>query len=85
MPIASENKSWTRNGMANGSEMSTTGNGNVNSGDIWVPNTVAYCLATLTRSGGTMPMQWDDSHFDIVLSARKALNIAARALSRLCF
>lgn len=38
--------------MTDGSEMTTTGDGNVNSGDVWVPDTVAYRLATPTQSGG---------------------------------
>ena len=38
--------------MTDGSEMTTTGDRNVNSGDFWVPNTMTYRLATLTRSGG---------------------------------
>ena len=42
--------------MTDGSEVTTTGDGNVNSGGVWVPDTVAYRLATLTQSGGTLSM-----------------------------
>jgi len=52
--IVSENKGRPGDGMANGSEMTTTGEGNVNSGDAWVPDAIAYCLAMLTLSGGTL-------------------------------
>jgi len=65
--------------------MTTTCKGNVNSGDAWMPDTVAYRLAVLTRSGGTLSTRWDESYFEIVLSALKASNIATRALPRLCF
>ena len=71
--------------MTNGGEMTATGDGNVNSGDVWVPDTVAYRLATLTWSDGTLSMRRNDSYFEIVLSALKASNIATRALSRLYF
>ena len=85
MPIASENKSRTRSGVTDGSEMTTTSDGNVDSGDVRVPDTVAYRLATLTWSGGALSKRWNDSYFEIVLSVLKASNIARRALSRLCF
>lgn len=52
VPIASKDKSRTRNGVTDGSEVTTTGDGNVNPGGVWVPDTVAYRLATPTRSGG---------------------------------
>jgi hypothetical protein len=55
--IASKNKSRTRDGMTNGSEMSTAGDGNVNSGGFLVPNTVAYRLTILTQSGRTLSMR----------------------------
>ena len=71
--------------MANRGEMTTTCEGNVNSGNIWVPDTVAYRLATLTRSGGKSSTRWNDSYFEIVLSALRASNIATRALPRLYF
>jgi hypothetical protein len=83
--ISSKNRSRARNRMTNRGEMATTGEGNVNSGDGWIPDAVAYRLAVLTRSGGTLSVHWDDSYFEIVLSALKASNIATRALSRLCF
>ena len=54
MLIVSNAKNRSRNAMAKGSEMTTTGDGDVNSGDAWVPNTVTYRLATLTISGGRL-------------------------------
>ena len=54
VPIASKNESRTRNGMTDGSEMTSTGDGNANSGDVWVPDAVAYRLAMLIRLGETL-------------------------------
>ena len=85
MSICSRNKGRTGDGMANGGEMTTTGEGDVNPGDIWVPDAVAYRLAILTRSIWALLAERDDSYFEIVLSALKASNIASRAVSRLCF
>jgi hypothetical protein len=41
--------------MTNGSEMTTAGNGNMDPGDVRMPNAVAYCFTTLT-------VRWDDAY-----------------------
>ena len=71
--------------MSDGSEMTATSEGNVNSSNVRVPDAVAYRLAVLRQLDRIPSMRRDDSYFEVVLSALSASNIATRALSRLCF
>ena len=65
--------------------MTATSESDVDSGDAWIPDTVAYRLATLMQLGEASPTRRNEAYFEIVLSALKASNIAVRALPRLCF
>ena len=68
--------------MPDGSEMTATSKGDVDPGDIWVPDAVTYRLAMSSWSSETFSTGKKYSHFEIVLSALNASNIAPRALSR---